>query len=159
MTFAISIIRNPKTARFARRQHCKIDDVVSLKYIEKVFGNLEPSELLFAGGIHAYRRRWNAVLSRLKIPCGMKQRGATPSVLRGSGATFMYLQCEDLCRIQWRGRWSQLHTVEHYIQEVAAQTLLHTLSPLAKEQVKLMSSVAPKLIDLFLKSVDNVKVV
>lgn len=151
-------IRNPKTARFARRQHCKIDDVVSLRYLEKVFGHLEPSVLLFGGGIHAYRRRWNAVLSRLNVPCGMKQRGATPSVLRGSGATFMYLQCEDLCRIQWRGRWSQLRTVEHYIQEVAAQTLLHTLSPLAKEQIKLMSSAAPILIDLFLKSVDAVKV-
>ena len=133
-------IRNPKTARFARRQHCKIDDFLTLKFAEKVFGDLDPSEVLFAGGMSAYRRRWDAVLNRLGVPTGQKQKGATPAVLRGSGATHMYLQCEDLCRVQWRGRWAQLKTIEHYIQEVAAQTLLHNLDSLAKERIRLFSS-------------------
>ena len=142
-------IRNPKTARFARRQHCKIDDFLTLKFAEKVFGDLDPSEVLFAGGMSAYRRRWDAVLNRLGVPTGQKQKGATPAVLRGSGATHMYLQCEDLCRVQWRGRWAQLKTIEHYIQEVAAQTLLHNLDSLAKERIRLFSSCSSSLMSEF----------
>ena len=148
-------LRHPKTARFARRQHCKIDDVVILRFVEKIYGHLPPQEVLFPGSISAYRRRWNAVLSHLGVPCMQKDRGATPATLRGSGATHMYLQCEDLSRIQWRGRWSQLKTVEHYIQEVAAQTLMHSLDSLSRNRVKVFSEAASALMLSFL--VDDVK--
>ena len=88
----------------------------------KVFGAPAPNASLFAGGTSAYRRRWDHVLGRLGISVSMPSRGATPAVLRGSGATALYLESEDLSLIQWRGRWAQLKTVEHYIQEVAAQS-------------------------------------
>ena len=88
---------------------------------------------------------------------GWSNVGPLLRCLEGAARLSWFLQCEGLCRIQRRGRWSQLRTVEHYIQEVAAQTLLHSLSPLAKAQVKLMSSAAPILLDLFLHSVDGVK--
>ena len=92
-------IRNPKTARFARKQHCKIDDPCVLAYVTKVFGALAPNASLFAGGTSAYRRRWDHVLGRLGISVSMPSRGATPAVLRGSGATALYLESEDL--IAW----------------------------------------------------------
>lgn len=63
-------IRNPKTARFARRQHCKVDDPAVLAYVTRVFGDLQPSEALFAGGPSAFRRRWNEVMANLGIPAG-----------------------------------------------------------------------------------------
>lgn len=78
-------IQHPKTSRFARRQHCKIDDVATLRFVEKVFGSLSPSEQLFDGGMPAYRRRWNCVMARLGVPHTQQSRGATPAVLRGSG--------------------------------------------------------------------------
>ena len=101
---------------------CKIDDPCVLAYVTKVFGALAPNASLFAGGTSAYRRRGDHVLGRLGISVSMPSRGATPAVLRGSGATALYLESEDLSLIQWRGRWAQLKTVEHYIQEVAAQS-------------------------------------
>ena len=60
-------IRNPKTARFARKQHCKIDDPCVLAYVAKVFGALAPNASLFAGGTSALstalgsrpRQTWN----------------------------------------------------------------------------------------------------
>eukprot|EP00435_Cladocopium_sp_Y103_P010900 s2474_g2.t2 len=131
-------ITNPKTSRFARRQHCKVDDPLVLRFVTKVFSALRSGETLFAGGASAYRKRWDAVLCRLGIPHRQQDRGATPAVLRGSGATHMYLVTEDLPRIQWRGRWSQLKTVEHYVQEVAAQTLLTRLDERAKHRLKLL---------------------
>ena len=151
-------IRQPKTALFARRQHCKVDDLLTLGFIEKIYGHLGPDEPLFQGGMSAYRRRWNVVLARLQgIPVShaVNRMGATPAVLRGSGAAFMHLQCEDLNRVQWRGRWSQFRAVEHYIQEVAAQTLLHTLDPCARHRIKSFSDAATSLLISFL--VDSVK--
>ena len=63
-------IRQPKTALFARRQHCKVDDLLTLGFIEKIYGHLGPDEPLFQGGMSAYCRRWNVVLTRLQgIPC------------------------------------------------------------------------------------------
>ncbi|CAL1159368.1 unnamed protein product, partial [Cladocopium goreaui] len=143
-------IRNPKTARLARKQHCKIDDSTVLAYVTAVFGDLQPAAPLFLGGSSAYRRRWNLVLDKLGIAVSMHRRGATPAVLRGSGATALYLQSEDLSLIQWRGRWAQLKTVEHYIQEVAGQSLLAQMSPHPREVVKLFAEAAEPLISAFL---------
>ena len=50
-------ITNPKTSRFARRQHCKVDDPLVLRFVTKVFSSLQPTESLFAGRAVAYRRR------------------------------------------------------------------------------------------------------
>ena len=136
-------IRNPKTARFARKQQCKIDDPCVLAYVAKVFGALAPNASLFAGGTSAYRRRWDLSVS-------MPSRGATPAVLRGSGATALYLESEDLSLIQWRGRWAQLKTVEHYIQEVAAQSLLAQMPPEDRAVVKLFADAAGPLLHSFL---------
>ena len=56
-------IRNPKTACFARKQHCKIDDPSVLAYVTAVFGTFAPSAPLFVGGTSAYRRRWDQCLA------------------------------------------------------------------------------------------------
>lgn len=79
----------------------------------------------------------------------MLVHGATPGVLRGSGATALYLQTEDLNLIQWRGRWAQLKTVEHYIQEVGAQSLLSTSSAETRDLVKLFADAAGPLLASF----------
>lgn len=121
-----------------------------LQYVTKVFGHLHQFETLFAGGASAYRRRWDAVFSHLGVPSSQRTRGATPATLRGSGATHMYLSCEDLPRVQWRGRWSQLKTVEHYVQEVAAQTLVARLNPIAKRTIQIFDATSTALLAMFL---------
>ena len=65
--------------------------------------------------------------------------GATPGVLRGSGATFLYTGSEDVNWIAWSGRWSRLKTLEYYLQEVAAYVLIHTLTPSAKVRIEELS--------------------
>ena len=143
-------IRHPKTVRFARRQHCKIDDPVALAFVTKVFKGLSPSTSLFPGGTHAYRSRWNSVLSRLSIPVSQRDHGCTPAVLRGSGATHMFMTCEDLPRVQWRGRWAQQKTLEFYIQEVGAQSMLSKLPPAAHSKVKALADSSTALMSQFL---------
>ena len=117
-------IRHPKTARFARRQHCRLEDPVALTFLESLYFRLPWDARLFRGSPHVYRSQWNAVMSRLQVPHTLHEKGATPGVLRGSGATFLYLETEDIALVAWRGPWAKMKTVEFYLQEVAAQLLL-----------------------------------
>ena len=147
-------IRCPKTSRFARRQHCKIDDPLAVQFIDRLIGDCSGSEVIFPAGTTAYRRRWNAILEKLGIPYLQQQDGCTPAVLRGSGATHMFLQTEDIPRVQWRGRWAQAKTLEFYIQEAAAQSMLARMAPEAFKQVKFLSQFAASLMSSFC-SVDS----
>lgn len=89
-------LQNPKTARFARRQHGRIDDVQIIAVTECIFGKAPLSSRLFPGSLTLFRKQWDAVLTFLGVPHRQAQRGATPSTLRGSGATFS-LQSNRRC--------------------------------------------------------------
>lgn len=65
-------------------------------------------------------------MEHLGVPCRQKDQGATPRVLRGSGATFYYIATEDLTSVAWRGRWSRLEILEYYLQEVSRISHAHT---------------------------------
>lgn len=48
-------IRNPKTARFARRQHARIDDTSVILLARLIFAQLPLSERLFGASIAVFR--------------------------------------------------------------------------------------------------------
>eukprot|EP00972_Heterocapsa_arctica_P066895 9871163-Heterocapsa_arctica.AAC.1 len=53
---------------------------------------------------------------------------------------------EDVSRIQWRGRWRRLETVEFYLQEVAARTLMNDLPYVSRARIlKLLAACAALL--------------
>lgn len=131
-------VRNPKTSRFARRQHVRVDDRSTQFLSWCIFGQLPLEQRLFPASLAVFRRQWNSILDRLEVPRRQSERGATPGVLRGSGATHEYLQSGSISQIQWKGRWSQLKTLEHYIQEVAAQLFMHNLTPKARSEIRFL---------------------
>jgi hypothetical protein len=139
-------IRNPKTARFARRQHCRLEDRLVLRFLEAAFGETPLDSRLYPGTANTYRSQWNAVMGKLGVPFKRDLRGATPGVLRGSGATYLYLETEDLGKVAWRGRWAKLKTVEFYLQEVAAQLLLQQLSATSRERIRMLRLWARQLL-------------
>ena len=145
-------LNNPKTARFARRQHGRIDDQWTIRILYHLFGSLSLDTKVYPFSLATFRKQWNAIMAQLGIPYTQAGHGATPGVLRGSGATFMYTQVEDVSWIAWRGRWSRLRTLEYYLQEVAASVLVHSLHPWAKSKIeKLGAACLPvicKCIDL-----------
>ena len=128
--------QNPKTARFARRQHGRIDGQFVIWFCEQLFFDLPLERRLFPGTISQFRWQWNAVMQKLGIPFKQISKGATPGVLRGSGATYLYALSEDIAWIAWRGRCAHTRTLEFYLQEVAAQLLLHQLTPLARDIIR-----------------------
>ena len=129
-------LKNPKTSRFARQQHVKISDPEVIQFVDHHFGSLGLSERIYNASISAYRNQWTAIMTRLGVPCKLHNKGVTPGSLRGSGATQLYLQTEDIPLICWRGRWARVKTLEFYLQEVSAQVLLHSLSAASRSLIE-----------------------
>ena len=90
-------VRNPKTARFARRQRCRLEDRSVLSFITALFGALPFDKKLYPGTKNTFQSQWNAILQKLGIPRKKCDRGVTPGVLRGSGATHLYLDTRQSC--------------------------------------------------------------
>ena len=62
--------------------------------------------------------------------------GITPASHRGGGATLSFERTGDLELTRWRGRWSSTsRTLEIYIQEVAAASVLPSLDARHRELV------------------------
>lgn len=136
-------VRNPKTARFARRQHVRVDDQSLIDLAYCLFNHLGLEDGIFPASTAVFRRQWNALLDKLGVPRRQCDRGATPGTLRRSGATHEYLRGSEISQIQWRGRWSRVRTLEYYIQEVAAQLFLFNLSPAARETISFLEQHLP----------------
>ncbi|CAE7728840.1 carA2, partial [Symbiodinium necroappetens] len=128
-----------------------VHDEATLSYLEALYSNLPQQEQLFRGSMHTYRRQWDAVMSRLGVPHRLSDHGATPGVLRGCGATYLYLECEDVQLVAWRGRWAKMKTVEFYLQEVAANLLVQQLSDSARSRIAVLRSAARRLLFLVTK--------
>lgn len=51
-------VRNPKTARFARRHNGRVDDERIIQIAFRLFGHLPLSEKLFVGSVRMFRKQW-----------------------------------------------------------------------------------------------------
>ena len=56
-----------KTRRFMQRQHAKISDATTVRFLDNLFGDCPPATALFACSPNVFRRRWDAC--RLESPC------------------------------------------------------------------------------------------
>eukprot|EP00439_Symbiodinium_sp_Y106_P045236 s1087_g5.t1 len=128
-------------------------DTSVLHFLEAAFESLPFDAMLYPGTKHTFKSQWNAILARLGIPYKQIDKGITPGVLRGSGATHMYLETEDLSRVAWRGRWSRQKTLEFYVQEVAAQMIVQRLPEDCRHRIVTLDQLSNKLLSLYISSV------
>jgi hypothetical protein len=133
----------PKTKwKGASKQLARCDEWWIVFLLEACFGHVSQSERLWPGTAHTFRRRWNEVLSALKLPCA-GSRGLTPGGLRAGGSTAFFEATEDLERLRRRGRWLRATTVEIYVQEVAPSEFLMNLQPETKARLVSLSGFLP----------------
>ena len=147
-------ILGAKTRRFLQRQHAKVSDFCSVKFLDALFGHLPGIVPLFACSPAVFRKRWDLLFGSLGVPTAEDAKGITPKSLRGSGqrGCIMYQMTEDVERIQWRGRWQQCRTLEHYSQEVAGQLLLADLTESHRARILHLAAFARPLLQLFTTS-------
>lgn len=140
-------VLKPKSSRRGkgRIQHLKIADANAVSFLEHVFGPLDFSLQLFPLSAGVFRRRWDKILEALLVP---KSRRPTPASIRGGGAILAYKRGEPISDILWRMRLVSLTTLESYLQELAADSLLTRLPE--RSRCRIRSAAA--LFDLQLRS-------
>ncbi len=120
----------------ARVQHLRLNEATSINLLEQVYGRSSSAESLYQGSPSTYRNRWNSLLSMLQIPASCR---LTPGGLRGGGAVEAYRSGVGINDIQWRMRVRSQQTLESYIQEVAAISVLSELEPCSLHSVRCAS--------------------
>ena len=142
-------INAPKPGRRGRGrvQHARIADQLAVKLAQRVFGPLQPNDLLYPASASSYRRRWNRLLEELQIGSELR---LTPGCVRGGGAVFLYHNEVAVMDILWRMRLRHLGTLEHYLQEVGAMNFVQQLSKETKLKVTAASSMLPFIAKSFL---------
>lgn len=55
-------LRNPKIARFGRRQHAKVEDSLVVSFLDALYGGVALDQPLFPGSASVYRWQWDRKL-------------------------------------------------------------------------------------------------
>jgi len=123
---AFLLLRQSKTSfrQLAKVQHLKITSVHAVKLLNLIYQGADRLDVLFPGSAHVFRRRWNHVLKLLLIPDAVH---VTPGGLRGGGAVSCYRKGASIPDLLWAMRLKQVATLEAYLQEVAALSVLTEL--------------------------------
>ncbi|CAE7651862.1 unnamed protein product [Symbiodinium sp. CCMP2456] len=127
-------VRGPKTAfrGKGRVQHLCIKDAGFSAFLEYVYSRVPPDERLYRGSASAFRKRWDELLLLLSVP---KSAGLTPGGLRGGGAVKAYKEGVGIQDLMWRMRVRHAVTLESYLQEVAALSVVPKLPSESRRRV------------------------
>ena len=141
---AFLLLRHSKTMyrQLARVQHLKINSSAAVKMLNKIYLHSDRGDQLFPGTPHVYRRRWDHLLSMLQVSARCR---VTPGGLRGGGAVSWYRRGGSIPDLVWAMRLKQVATLEAYLQEVAAISLLTDLSFDARHSIRSAAALFPFL--------------
>ncbi len=128
-------ISQPKSRRRGRGriQHLRIDSPPAVEFLEIVFSEIHPACKLFPFSPAAFRTRWERIMDALLIPKGLRP---TPASVRGGGAIMAYRRGEQIANIMWKMRLLNQQTLESYLQETAADSLLAKLPDPSRERIR-----------------------
>jgi len=121
--YGIIRIEDPKTRRVighATHQHVLLECLglaTLLRACRAAMATSPPDARIWAGADHEYFRIFVGVARDL----GLASLHLTPGGLRGGGATDHWLRRRDVQALRRRGRWTNVKTLERYVQEGASQ--------------------------------------
>lgn len=136
---AFLLLRQSKTMyrQLARVQHLKISSPHVVRLLAFVYRDAARDEQLFPGTPHVYRQRWNFLLRLLHVPDALR---ITPGGLRGGGAVAWYRKGGSVSELMWMMRLKQITTLEAYLQEVSAISLLTDLPLVSRQALRAAAS-------------------
>ena len=158
VSFALLKIQEPKTrGRHARHQAARVDqsDIVSL--LNAVYGPMAPHEALWPFSAATLRKRFNALLNAVGLPCE-KRDGKLPfslGSLRPGGATFLLQACENSELVRRRGRWLSTRVMEIYLQEVLVVTFVRKLEPAVRAKLEALALGFESILQIAIRFLDT----
>jgi hypothetical protein len=75
---------------------------------------------------------------------GLGSQRYTPSGLRAGRATSQYRQGIEIQRLRYAGRWTNLKTLEHYIQEATAASVQDSISKTSQQRIASVLDQGPR---------------
>lgn len=121
----------------ARVQHLKVDFALAVHLLTRIYLGAERDEQLFHGSARVYRQRWDFLLKMLLVPTSLR---VTPGGLRGGGAVAWYRKGGSITELMWMMRLKQISTLEAYLQEVSAISLLTDLPASSRRAIRAAAS-------------------
>ena len=110
-----------------------------LTVLEQWLDGVAPESSLFPVSQSYMRLLHDKLVAWFGISCS-DGTGITPASHRAGGATHMFLCSDSIERVRWHGRWScTSRTLEVYVQEVAALSLLPDLSAETRARIVYMA--------------------
>ena len=129
-------IEHPKMRRVAaRHEHVRVEEALITSWLQRLLAGWGPDARLFKGTAVQFRDMFRQLVAFFDVDT-RDGIGVTPASLRSGGASWLYLCGMPLEEIRWRGRWSTVRTLEVYIQELAASSLLAALPLSARARVQ-----------------------
>ena len=124
-----------------------VEDAAFVAFLEEWLScHSAPTRKIFKGKASDFRECFDALVRFFGIePCDGK--GITPASLRGGGATWLFQQIGSIELLRWRRRWQQVRTVEIYVQEVAALSVLPALSVPRRFRIRKFAGSAPVILE------------
>ena len=100
--------------------------------------------LLWAASPGAFAARFRAIAKAVTGVPGPYTAGS----LRTGGATHLFrLWNEDLPRLCWRGRWKDVNTVWHYVQELQATEIGTHFTESVRGRIAGLAALLPLLVE------------
>lgn len=135
-------VNEPKARRRGKGklQHMSLYDSDFIDFLERFAVHLDADNTIFHSSSSAFRRRWDRILLTIGVAPHIK---LTPGGVRGGGCIHAFESGDSLMSLLWRMRLKHLQTLESYLQEVTAATVLPDLPPETRRNIRILSDVFP----------------
>ena len=137
----VCIVRAKTRHRAARVQSVLIEDPLALAVLRGCLADVRDTEPLLPGGGLDLRVRFERILTSLNLG----NLPYTPASLRPGGALFLFGQRHSLMEVMFRGRWDNVRTLQHYLQEGFAGLALHRVPRARQAVVAELASLLPAI--------------
>eukprot|EP00438_Fugacium_kawagutii_P002055 Skav212336 [mRNA] locus=scaffold1488:19301:20410:+ [translate_table: standard] len=131
--FAIVRLECPKNSRqMGRQQFAEVHHPDAINWMSWLVTVTKPSSPLWPSSPNRFRVMFRQLCAQL----GLEGLKLSPASLRAGGATWMLDERIEVSRIRFSGRWSNLRSLEHYLQVARAQQITLSLGPLIILRIK-----------------------
>ena len=139
----IRMERTKSWSRGARSQYAKVDALQCCEFCNRFVKSMSPGMRSWPGTPSLFARRLEMLLKAATFQPGPY----TPGSLRCGGATHLFLEWEEnLSKLCWRGRWQNLTTLWHYVQELQSIAILQQYSGPVQQRVSDLAGLLDELV-------------
>lgn len=127
-------LRKPKNARqMGQQQFCEVHHPDAINWLAWiVHRRAKKDSALWPSTPSRFRVMFKTVCQKMMI----QNMRLSPASLRAGGATWMLDEGFEVSRIRFQGRWTNLRSLEHYLQVARAQQLSLTIPGYVATQLK-----------------------